>query len=150
MEAKSVVATALFCCLLITASVWDIRKREIPDTLNILIFLTGLLIFTPEKLIGLLLGLPLLIAGLIKLDGIGGGDVKLTAATGFVLGIAPGTLGLILGLSSAVLFHLIIQGIRKLKRIKTSSARETPLPMAPFLSAGFMTAHFINLGGFIL
>lgn len=150
MQADSVAQAALFCCLLLTASVWDLRKRMIPDVLNVLIFCAGLPTFTPDKLAGVLIGLPLLIAALVKQGGMGGGDIKLSAAAGFVLGFPLGTAGLILGLSAALLYHLLIQSIRKLKRIKTPAASESTLPLAPFLSLGFIAAYFMNFGGFIL
>lgn len=148
MPADGVAHAALFCCLLVTASVWDIRKRIMPDTLSALVFCTGLLTFTPDKLVGVLLALPLFIAALLKEGGMGGGDIKLTAAAGFVLGLPAGTAGLILGLSAALLYYLAIKGIRKLKQLKAPAARA--LPLAPFLSAGFIAAYFMNLRGLIL
>lgn len=108
MQAESVAQAALFCILLSAASAWDIRKRIVPDTLNALILCAGLLTFSPVKLAGLLLGLPLLVAALLKEGGMGGGDVKLTAASGFVLGLPMGTAGLILGLSAALLYLSLI------------------------------------------
>jgi leader peptidase (prepilin peptidase)/N-methyltransferase len=150
MQAESVAQAALFCILLSAASAWDIRKRIVPDTLNALILCAGLLTFSPVKLAGLLLGLPLLVAALLKEGGMGGGDVKLTAASGFVLGLPMGTAGLILGLSAALLYHLMIRGIRKRNNLEAPAAKEALLPLAPFLSAGFLAAYFMNLGGLTL
>jgi leader peptidase (prepilin peptidase)/N-methyltransferase len=150
MQAESVAQAALFCILLSAASTWDIRKRIVPDTLNALILCAGLLTFSPVKLAGLLLGLPLLVAALLKEGGMGGGDVKLTAASGFVLGLPMGTAGLILGLSAALLYHLMIRGIRKRNNLEAPAAKDTLLPLAPFLSAGFLAAYFMNLGGLTL
>jgi leader peptidase (prepilin peptidase)/N-methyltransferase len=150
MQAESVAQAALFCILLSAASAWDIRKRTVPDTLNALILCAGLLAFAPVKLAGLLLGLPLLVAALLKEGGMGGGDVKLTAASGFVLGLPMGTVGLILGLSAALLYHLMIRGIRKRNNLEAPAAKDTLLPLAPFLSAGFLAAYFMNLGGLTL
>ncbi|WP_326974719.1 A24 family peptidase [Caproicibacter sp. BJN0012] len=150
MPADSVAQTALFCCLLLAASVWDIRKRIVPDTLCVLIFCLGLRTLTPDKLFGVLLALPLLIAALIKEGGMGGGDIKLTAAAGFVLGLPAGTVGLILGLTAVLGYYLADKGIRKLKKSETQAAGEHILPLAPFLSAGFIAAYIMNLGGSIL
>lgn len=150
MQADGVAQASLFCCLLLTASVWDIRKRIVPDTLCALIFCTGLLAYTPDKLSGILLALPLLIAALIKEGGMGGGDVKLVASAGFVLGLPAGTVGLILGLTAVLGYDLLCKGIRKLKKSKAPVAGERVLPLAPFLSAGFIAAYFMNLGGLIL
>ncbi len=150
MQTEGIAQAALLFILLLAASVWDARKRIIPDELNILILCTGLLTFTPDKLAGLLLGLPLFIAALLKEGGMGGGDIKLTAATGFVIGLPLGMAGLIIGLSAVLLYHLIIQSIRKLEHINAPAAGESLLPLAPFLSAGFLTAYLINFGGLFL
>lgn len=150
MPADSVAQAALFCCLLLAASVWDIRKRIVPDTLCVLIFCLGLRTLTPDKLFGVLLALPLLIAALIKEGGMGGGDIKLTAAAGFVLGLPAGTVGLILGLTAVLGYDLLRKGIRKLKKTEAPAAGEHVLPLAPFLSAGFIAAYIMNLGGLIL
>ena len=80
----------------------------------------------------------------------GGGDVKLVASAGFVLGFPAGTAGLILGLTAVLGYYLIRKGIRKLKKSETPTAGERILPLAPFLSAGFIAAYFMNLGGLIL
>ncbi len=148
--AGSVAQAALFSILLSVASLWDIRKRIVPDALNALILCVGLLTFTPVKLFGILLGLPLLIAALLKEGGMGGGDIKLSAAAGFVLGLPVGTVGLILGLSAVLLYHLTAQVIRKLKRINVPAASANALPLVPFLSAGFLAAYFMNFGGLSL
>lgn len=132
----------LFSCLLLTASVWDICKRIIPDSLCVLIALTGLLTFAPAKLLGVLLSLPLLIAALIKEGGMGGGDIKLTAACGFVLGLPLGCAGLVMGLTAAVLWHLAAKAAQKLNHHPKPAVR-TALPLAPFLSIGFVAAIII-------
>lgn len=150
MQTEGVAQAALLFILLLAASVWDARKRIIPDELNILILCTGLLTFTPDKLAGLLLGLPLFIAALLKKGGMGGGDIKLTAATGFVIGLPLGMAGLIIGLSAVLLYYLIIQSIRKLEHINAPAAGESLLPLAPFLSAGFIASYLLNFGGLTL
>lgn len=80
----------------------------------------------------------------------GGGDIKLTAAVGFVMGLPAGTVGLILGLTAVLGYDLLCKGIRKLKKTEVPAAGEHILPLAPFLSAGFIAAYIMNLGGLIL
>lgn len=151
---NSIVQAVLFFCLLLAVSVWDIRKRIIPDALSAFIFCTGLLTFTPSRLLGILLGLPLLIGALLadyrQMGGIGGGDIKLTAACGFVLGIPAGTAGLTLGLTAFCGSYATLKVFCKIRNLSQPSAGQTALPMAPFLSAGFITVYFINFGGLIL
>lgn len=138
MGADSIAQAVLFFSLLLAASLWDIQKRIIPDSLCFFILLTGFLTFTSEKLFGILLGLPLLIAALLKEGGMGGGDIKLTAASGFVLGFPLGIAGLILGLCLVILWYWGNRIVRKAER--------KALPMVPFLGAGFLCVYFFDVG----
>ncbi|WP_101908592.1 prepilin peptidase [Marasmitruncus massiliensis] len=134
----------LFIILLLTASIFDIRKRMIPDTVCLLIAMTGLIGFQPVKLFGMLTALPLLLAALLW-GGMGGGDIKLTAASGIVLGFQRGLAAMVIGLTALLLFYFfytIIQRLRKRERQKA-------FPLAPFLSVGCIAAYFMN-GGIIL
>ncbi len=148
LQHGNAVQAALFCLLLLAASLWDMRKRMIPDTLSLLILLTGLLACTPCKLLGALIGLPMLggalLADYAKVGGIGGGDVKLTAACGVVLGIPAGTAGLCLGLGAFLLGYCVRVIFCKIKQLPSPSSVLTAMPMAPFLSAGFIAVYFLD------
>ena len=80
----------LFLTALTAASAVDCRERTIPDFLCLLTAAAGLISFSPAQLFGVLAALPLLIAALIRPECMGGGDIKLTAAAGFVLGFWRG------------------------------------------------------------
>ena len=69
------IRLTLFFLVLSLAAVSDIRKRMIPDWMPLLIAGVSLLPPEPVYLTGLLVALPLLIAG-ITVGGIGGGDIK--------------------------------------------------------------------------
>lgn len=84
MQANGIASAVFFSCLLIVASVWDIRKKIIPDTICLAIAAMGLLTFHPTKLLGVLLGIPLLIAALVKEGGMGGGDMEPSPYEGLV------------------------------------------------------------------
>lgn len=150
MEANGIAQAVLFSCLLMAASVWDLRKRIIPDSICLLIALTGLIDFSPVKLLGILAALPLLLAALCRPDGIGGGDIKLTAAAGIVLGFWGCTAGLILGLTVSLFLYLLNQTIRRLRKLEPQRAAQASLPMSPFLSLGFLAVTILNIGGNIL
>lgn len=149
MQADSIAQAVLFSCLLLAASVWDLRKRIIPDSICLMIALTGLMNFSPVKLWGVLAALPLLIAAICKPEGIGGGDIKLTAVAGMVMGFGGCTAGLLLGLTAALLFYLTNQLIRRLRKLESQKASQAALPMAPFLSIGFLTVTILNTGGIV-
>lgn len=122
-----------FISLLFIASVQDIRTREIPNWIPLLLFVNGCLSFNGlASLIGLLAtALPYLLAALFTNGKIGGGDIKLMASCGFMLGITGGLIQSIVGLTLVLLFSLVLAMFCGWKQIK-----QTPLPLAPFLTAG--------------
>lgn len=126
-----------FAALLAAASAWDIRKRIIPDTLCLCIALTGLLTFEPVKLFGILAAVPFLLAALL-LGGMGGGDIKLMAAAGLMLGFHKSMAAIIMGLTAMLVFHAIRFIVQKLRR----GAVQKAYPLAPFLSLGCLVAYF--------
>lgn len=135
----------LFIALLMIASVFDVKKRIIPDTICIGVALTGLICFEPSRLLGCLSALPFLIAALVS-DKIGGGDIKLTAATGIVLGIEGGIAAMIIGLTAMLLFYAVYAIVQRLRKRE----RQRAFPLAPFLSIGCITVYLINTGGITL
>ena len=150
MKANGTLQTVLFYFLLMAASVWDFRKRIIPDSICILIVLTGLIDFSPVKLLGIFAALPLLIAALCKPGSIGGGDIKLTAAAGVVLGFWGCMTGLMLGLMASLVFYLIAQAMKRLRRLEPQKASQASLPMGPFLSLGFLVVFVLNTANMLL
>ncbi|SEP01244.1 leader peptidase (prepilin peptidase) / N-methyltransferase [Paenibacillus sophorae] len=136
-----VLQGVLFTALLFCTSLHDLKTRQIPDSLPLAIGAVGLLHFSPfPAFFGLLVtGLPYLIAAMLSKGKIGGGDIKLMAACGFVLGPAYGTLQSMIGLS---LVLLVAAGIGF--RFGFQTAKQTALPLAPFLSAGGVLAFLIS------
>ena len=137
------VKGTLFGLLLLSAAVWDMRNREIPNLIPILLFLCGLIGFRPAaSAAGLLLvgGPFLLAAGLIIRVGfaIGGGVMKLMGACGFVLGVWPGLIQAVLSLSLAVLVGLVEC---RLQKQPLSMVR---LPLAPFFCFGGVAAYWLT------
>ena len=128
------VKGTLFGLLLLSAAVWDMRNREIPNLIPILLFLCGLIGFRPAA------STAGLAAVLIKRDGfaIGGGDVKLMGACGFVLGVWPGLIQAVLSLSLAVLTGLVEC---RLQKQPLSAVR---LPLAPFFCFGGVSAYWLT------
>ena len=122
------VKGTLFGLLLLSAAVWDMRNREIPNLIPALLLLCGLIGFRPAaSAAGLLLvGGPFLLAAvLIKRDGfaIGGGDVKLMGACGFVLAVLTGLVEC------------------RLQKQPLSAVR---LPLAPFFCFGGVSAYWLT------
>lgn len=131
-----------FLALLLTVSVIDLRTRTIPDTLNVLIALTSFFVFEPWNLIGIFTALPFLLAA-VFCGGMGGGDIKLMAACGVVLGLPYGLLAEMLGLFVMFGFYATYSCIQKIRKAEIMKS----FPLAPFLSIGCTIAYFIKLGG---
>ena len=137
----------LLLALFIAASVIDIRKREIPDSINVLIALAGFLTFSFANLAGILIALPFLVTAVLCKGRLGGGDIKFMAAAGFVLGFEFAVIASIIGLTAS----LIYCGIVYIFRRKSERERNMAFPLAPFLSTGCMAAYIISqIGGLII
>ena len=140
------IETLLYCLLfsaLLALSVIDFRTFEIPVGFNIFILILGLVrVATDYKnwllyLIGLVSVSLFLFAifAITKGRGIGGGDVKLMAATGLLLGWKLNLLGFVMGCILGSIIHLI--------RMKVSKEGRT-LAMGPYLSLGVVLTVFFG------
>jgi leader peptidase (prepilin peptidase)/N-methyltransferase len=133
------VQTVIYALLLCAASVTDLTKRIVPNWLCLGIAGISVIGFTPVKLLGILIALPFLLAA-VFLGGVGGGDIKLMAACGLVLGLPKGLLAAMAGLSLLLIYVVIYRIVCKVQRRGAKKA----FPLAPFLSAGCLLAYFIS------
>lgn len=142
------VQAGLFLSLLVAVSVCDIRHREIPDGLQAAIAALTFLCFSPENLLGILGALPYFVIALFfgGMDGIGGGDIKLAASTGLVLGLPASLTASVLGLAVFLAYATTCSCIRRLHGQKGKRA----FPVGPFLAVGSAAANFMKIGGIIL
>ena len=69
----------------------------------------------------------------------GGGDIKLMAACGLVLGLPKGLLTAMTGLSLLLIYVGIYRIVCRVQRREAKKA----FPLAPFLSTGCLLAYFI-------
>ena len=140
------IETLLYCLLfsaLLALSVIDFRTFEIPVGFNIFILILGLVrVATDYKnwllyLIGLVSVSLFLFAifAITKGRGIGGGDVKLMAATGLLLGWKLNLHGFVMGCILGSIIHII--------RMKVSKEGRT-LAMGPYLSLGVVLTVFFG------
>lgn len=141
------VQTGLFLLLLITVSVCDLKRREIPDGLQLAIGMLTFLCFSPVNLLGILGALPYLAVALFFYsgNGIGGGDIKLVAATGMVLGLPASLASSMLGLSLFMVYGTVQIHILRLH----GQDGKIPFPVGPFFAAGSVAAYFMKMGGMI-
>ena len=150
MQANSIAQAVLFSCLIVAAAVWDVRKRTIPIGICFLIFLTGLMDFSPVNLVGALFALPFFLVAMLDQESMGGGDIKLLAAACSVLGVNASVWGFALAvpLPVGICIFRLLQNIchrqEKPWRVRFS------VPLIPILTVGLLPAYLLKVGGFIL
>ncbi|MCX7748232.1 MAG: prepilin peptidase [Clostridia bacterium] len=129
-----IIKGLVFFEILLFTAYHDAMTKEIPNIVHLLILLTALISFHPlSSIIGFfVVPLPYLLTALLKDGGIGGGDIKLMGACGFMLGVWGGVFAGIAGLTLAVTFNLV-----KCKK------RQDSFPLAPYLSLGCVIAYLI-------
>lgn len=135
----------LLVSLLIIVLVTDLTKMMIPDKILLfffLLFVVFRIIFrlTPwwDSLVGAATGFVLLaLIAIISRGGMGGGDVKLFA----VIGLLVGTKTVLLGFFFSTFFGAVI-GIGCL--LIGVIRRRQPVPFVPFIVMGMLTAFFFG------
>lgn len=136
------IESLLYCLMfsaLITLSVIDFRTYEIPFGINLFILTLGLIRVALDYqnfldyLIGFISvsGFLYLLFLLTKGRGIGGGDIKLMAVSGLMLGWKCNILALAIGCIVGSIIHII--------RMKVSK-EDHVLALGPYLSVGIMVA----------
>lgn len=130
---------SLFMIILVS----DIKYMIIPD--KVLLFFSGLFLLEKiliplgsrwDSLAGAALGFGLLLLiAVISKGGMGGGDIKLYALIGFVLGVKP----MLLSFFLATLFGAVI-GIIGLAA--GFFERKKPIPFGPFIAVGTLISYF--------
>jgi len=134
------------------ASVFDIKERRIPNGLILAMLAAWVITMMPKLFLDTDVALSLLkdsalgfaIGGglfllvyLISRKGLGGGDVKFMAVTGFYLGFG--------GIVPAMLYGTILAALAGLTLIALKRiSRKDRIPLAPFLYAGILIVIFIQ------
>jgi leader peptidase (prepilin peptidase) / N-methyltransferase len=129
--------------LFIIITVSDLKYMLIPD--KILLFFAGVFllerIFIPltpwwDSLLGAAIGFTLLlIISIVSKGGMGGGDIKLYALIGFVLGTKLVLMSLFISTLLGAVIGILGIALRIFERKK-------PIPFGPFIAAGTLIAYF--------
>lgn len=131
----------IFAVLLAAASVYDLKTREIPDAIPVLLVLVGVVYTAPLPALcgATVTALPYLAAAVLvrRPDGfaVGGGDIKLMAGCGAVLGVWGGVAQSVLSLTLLLLAGMCISLCRRKK------FTELQMPLAPFFCAGGILSY---------
>lgn len=124
---------ALFLLAILAASLYDLQTRTIPDWIHVAIIIIGLIDFNLTRSIaGLLLSpLPFLIMAVMQSGSVGGGDIKLIGASGFILGVGLTTMAAMISIGIVACFYTLYY-------LSYKKAKCTTFPFAPFFQVGCM------------
>lgn len=129
---------------LLAAALIDLETRTIPDALSLRAALAGIAfaVVQGQALSGLAgmfaAALPLMLAAAVRPGGIGGGDIKLSAAAGLFLNLTGAVYALLIASAARVACGL-------LKGLSGKPLNEE-LPFAPMLAFGFLVQFCIVWG----
>lgn len=133
-----VIKGLIYSTILLWAANTDIHTHHASDCCSAMIAISALIGTEAKDLLVMLCGavfcfLPQILVNIILPDrAVGGADIKISTACGFLLGITRGAAGLIAGLVFSVICSLI-----------TRKQKNEKLPLIPYLAAGFIPAYFI-------
>ena len=127
----------VFCGCLIGASIYDVRHRLVDDRVCVALVLAGLITISPASFFGALLAmLPFYLCAGFGL--MGGGDWRLAAAVGFVLGVGRVLTGFFFMATALLLTSLVM---RTFPALRQSAAKKQPL--VPYFAVAFIPAYFL-------
>jgi len=135
--------------ILLTLTLIDTDTQEIPDSLNIAIFLCGIAaiwtlgdVSILSRIIGMFaISVPLLLITLLISGAFGGGDVKLMAAAGFLLGWQNAIVATFIGIIIGGIYGIMLL-------IRRKKGRKEHFAFGPCLAIGIFTA--LICGKFII
>ena len=129
----SVMQFAAISILLGIGSYMDIKTREIPNWISVIVAMTAVINFRLENLCGLIVAV-IFFSVALATGKIGGGDVKLIAALSVVCGLW-GSFALLLFAQTSMLIYYA--GYCIFRKINGNTA-EKSLPFVPFITFGYV------------
>ena len=129
--------------ILLLISIVDFKIHMIPDQLNMLLFLAGIwssFVFQKITITGRVFGIfvvsiPFFIIAVLSSGGLGGGDIKLMAASGVLLGIKWNIFAACAGLLLGGLYGFFLLITKRAKR-------KDCFALGPFLCLGIAIVFF--------
>jgi leader peptidase (prepilin peptidase) / N-methyltransferase len=128
----------IFAQLLILAGFSDAATGEIPDEVSASVLLDGIILFRPDQALEgfFIISLPLFLLGKLIRNSVGGGDIKLMAACGFVLGPSGAIAGFVISVSILLIARLISLPFHRRRQKATA--------MAPYFAIGYIAAFVLQ------
>ncbi len=138
-----IIKYILFNIVLFLAARQDLKEMKAHNWYSVTIFGIGLIGPTLDSVIGAIVCFVIfLLVYLIRKNKLGGADVKLVAACGFVLGTIPTLFALLIGLSVSLIIESIVTLIKK-------NGFNHSYPLLPYIAGGCLAMTIIlTLKGF--
>lgn len=141
-SAQAILAFA-FCGVLLCTALIDIETLEIPDRIHVIILVLAVLstVHSAEaavtnRLLGaVIVSVPMLLIALLVSGGFGGGDIKLMAASGLLLGTKEIVVAAFVSILTGSIYSAYLL-------ITKQAQRETQFAFGPFLCTGLAFAVF--------
>ena len=129
----SVMQFAAISILLCIGSYMDIKTREIPNWISVIVAMTAIINFRLENLWGIIVAV-IFFSVALATGKIGGGDVKLIAALSIVCGLWGSFMLLLFAQISMLIFYGVSVVVQKLRGRTADKA----LPFVPFIFIGYL------------
>lgn len=129
----SVMQFAAISILLGIGSYMDIKTREIPNWISVIVAMTAVINFRLENLWGIIVAV-IFFSVALATGKIGGGDVKLIAALSIVCGLWGSFMLLLFAQISMLIFYGVSVIIQKL----CGRTADKALPFVPFIFIGYL------------
>lgn len=140
-----IINQILFGIALLYISIIDIKTKKISNRSLIVAFITGIMVASAlsisifDRITGsMILGMGLWMINLVRPGAFGGGDIKLLAVAGFLLGICGGFLALCAAFLSGGIYSALLLLIGKMKRKDT-------IAFGPFICLGIVLGFVYSL-----
>ena len=141
-SAQAILAFA-FCGVLLCTALIDIETLEIPDRIHVIILVLAVLstvhsteVAITNRLLGaVIVSVPMLLIALLVSGGFGGGDIKLMAASGLLLGTKEIVVAAFVSMLTGSIYSAYLL-------ITKQAQRDTQIAFGPFLCTGLAFAVF--------
>ena len=138
-----VITMIVIVSILLVISIIDFKIKIIPNQLNVLLLMSGIwssFVFQEVTFLNRFLGvfsvsIPMLILAVLCSGGLGGGDIKLMAASGMLLGIKWNIFAACVGLFLGGLYGFFLLFTKR-------AERRDCFALGPFLCMGIVAVFF--------
>lgn len=128
-KVRQMIKEMLILIILLSASITDIRRKEVPVIYQVLLLCLVPFCFSIENIRGVLIAVPFFIAAILT-DKIGGGDFKIIALLGILIGLSKVFWTVVIGCVIFIISSLIIG--------KCKGQKNTLYPFIPALTTGYI------------